>query len=80
MNLQPTSATAHADTVQRAVGVALRRNPRLRDSRITVTVADEGLVTLTGSVPTQALRREVETICWTVAGVHSLHDEMHVGR
>jgi osmotically-inducible protein OsmY len=74
-----TSPDADRDTIRRAVDAALRRNPRLHDSRITATVADEGLLVLTGTVPSQALRREVETTCWTVPGVRALHDEMHVG-
>jgi osmotically-inducible protein OsmY len=47
--------------------------------RITATVGPDGLVTLTGTVPTQSLRREVELFCWTVPGVHSLHDNLIVG-
>lgn len=60
--------------------MALGRNPRLRDHRITATAGPEGLVTLTGSVATQALRSEVELSCWTVPGVLSLHDDLVVGR
>jgi len=66
--------------IEAAVSAALGRNRRLRDSRITVTAGPEGLVTLTGRVATQALRREVELTCWKVPGVWSLHDELLVGR
>ena len=59
---------------------ALRRNTRLRGHHITVTAGADGLVTLTGAVPTQALRREVELSCWTVPGVWTLHDDLAVGR
>jgi osmotically-inducible protein OsmY len=44
------------------------------------TAGPEGLLTLTGSVATQALRQEVELSCWTVLGVRSLHDDLVVGR
>ncbi len=66
--------------IEAAIGVALSRNTRLHGHHITVTAGPEGLVTLAGAVPTQALRREVETSCWTVPGVQSLHDDMAVGR
>jgi hypothetical protein len=67
-------------TVEAAVGAALARNPRLRGDRITVTAGREGLVTLTGTVATQALRQEVELTCWTLPAVWTLHDRLVVGR
>lgn len=66
--------------VEAAIGTALGRNVRLRGSHITVTAGAEGLVTLTGTVPTQALRREIELSCWMVSGVWTLHDQLVVGR
>ena len=66
--------------IEAAIGAALRRNTRLRGHHITVTAGAEGLVTLTGTVPTQALRQEVELSCWTVPGVWTLHDDLAVGR
>jgi osmotically-inducible protein OsmY len=66
--------------VEAAVAAALGRNRRLRDERITATAGAEGLLTLTGTVATQALRREVELGCWTVPGVWTLHDDLVVGR
>jgi hypothetical protein len=66
--------------VEAAIGEALRRNTRLHGHHITVTAGADGLVTLTGAVPTQALRREVELSCWTVPGVRTLHDDLAVGR
>lgn len=66
--------------VEAAVGAALARNRRLRGDRITATAGPQGLLTLTGSVATQARRREVELACWTVPGVWSLHDDLVVGR
>ena len=66
--------------IEAAIGAALRRNTRLRGHHITVTAGVEGLVTLTGTVPTQALRQEVELSCWTVPGVWTLHDDLAVGR
>ena len=66
--------------VEAAVGAALARNPRLHGAHITVTVGPQGLVTLTGTVATQALRREVELTCWTAPGVWTLHDRLVVGR
>jgi osmotically-inducible protein OsmY len=69
-----------ASAVEAAIGGALRRNTRLRGHDITVTAGADGLVTLTGTVPTQALRREVELACWTVPGVWTLHDDLTVGR
>jgi len=65
--------------IEAAIVVALARNTRLGHHRITATVGPDGLVTLTGTVPTQSLRREVELSCWTVPGVHSLHDNLIVG-
>ena len=56
--------------IEAAIGAALARNTRLHH-RITATVGPDGLVTLTGTVPTQSLRREVELSCWTVSGVRS---------
>jgi osmotically-inducible protein OsmY len=69
-----------ASGIEAAIGVALGRNTRLRGHHITVTVDADGLVTLTGAVPTQALRREVELSCWTVPGVRALHDDLAIGR
>ena len=66
--------------IEAAIAAALARNTRLGHHRITATVGPDGLVTLTGTVPTQSLRGEVELFCWTVPGVHSLHDEMRIGR
>ena len=65
--------------IEAAIGDALARNTRLQAHRITVTAGRDGLVTLTGTVPTQSLRREVELSCWTVPGVRSLHDKLIVG-
>src|SRR3954464_15315800 len=72
------NATAGLDPVrarleiEAAIGAALRRNTRLRGHHITATAGADGLVTLTGTVPTQALRQEVERSCWTVPGVWTL--------
>ncbi len=66
--------------IEAAIGVALRRNTRLHGHHIIVTAEADGLVTLTGAVPTQALRREVELSCWTVPGVWTLRDDLAVGR
>lgn len=65
--------------IEAAIRDALARNTRLPDHRITVQAGPDGLVTLTGRVPTQDLRREVELACWTVSGVRSLHDDLQVG-
>ena len=65
--------------IEAAVAAALARNTRLGQHRIAVTAGPDGLVTLTGTVATQSLRREVELSCWTVPGVHSLHDNLIVG-
>jgi hypothetical protein len=46
--------------IEAAIAVALARNTRLRHHRITATAGPDGLVTLTGTVPTQSVRREVE--------------------
>ena len=75
--LDPGRATSE---IEAAIGRALRRNTRLRGHHITVTAGADGLVTLTGAVPTQDLRREVELSCWTVPGVRTLHDDLAVGR
>jgi osmotically-inducible protein OsmY len=69
-----------ATDIEIAIGVTLGRNSRLHGHRITATAGPEGIVTLTGAVATQALRREVEISCWTVPGVLELHDRMVVGR
>ena len=37
-------------------------------------------MTLTGTVTTQELRREVELTCWTVPAVWTLPDRLVVGR
>ncbi len=69
-----------ASEIEAAIGEVLRRNTRLHGHHITVSAGANGLVTLTGAVPTQALRREVELSCWTVPGVRTLHDDLTVGR
>jgi osmotically-inducible protein OsmY len=69
-----------ARDIEAAVGAALGRNRRLRGAHIVATAGPEGLLTLTGSVATQGLRREVELTCWTVPGVRNLHDDLVVGR
>ena len=66
--------------IEAAIADALARNTRLQRHRVTVTAGPDGLVTLTGAVSTQSLRREVELTCWTVSGVRSLHDNLVVGR
>jgi BON domain-containing protein len=66
--------------IEAAIGAGLRRNTRLRGHHITVTAGAEGLVTLTGAVPTQALRRRAGLSCWTGPGVWTLHDDLAVGR
>lgn len=66
--------------VEAWIGAALARNPRLHGGHITVTAGLEGVVTLTGTVATQALRREVELTCWTLPAVWTLHDRLVVGR
>ena len=68
-----------AIAIEAAIAAALARNTRLGHHRITATVEPDGLVTLTGTVPTQSLRREVELSCWTVPGVRTLHDNLIVG-
>ena len=62
--------------IEAAIADALARNTRLRRHRVTITVGPDGLVTLTGTVPTQSPRREIELSCWTVSGVRSLHDAL----
>jgi osmotically-inducible protein OsmY len=69
-----------ASDVEAAVRAALARNPRLHGHHIVVTAGPEGLLTLTGAVATQALRREVELTCWTLPAVRTLHDRLVVGR
>lgn len=69
-----------AHDLEAAVGVALARNRRLCGAHVVATAGPQGLLTLTGSVATQELRREVELACWTVPGVWSLHDDLVVGR
>lgn len=66
--------------IEAGIGAALARNPRLHGDHITVTAGPEGLVTLTGTVATQALRREVELTCWSLPDVWTLHDRLVVGR
>jgi len=65
--------------IEAAIAAVLARNTRLGRHRITATVGPDGLLTLTGTVPTQSLRREVELSCWRVPGVHSMHDNLIVG-
>jgi hypothetical protein len=56
------------------------RNTGLRHHRTVVTAGPAGLVTLTGTVSTQSLRREVELALLDESGVRSLHDNLIVGR
>lgn len=69
-----------ARELETAIRSVLARNRRLVDGRITVVAGAEGAVRLTGWVPTQELRREVELACWTVDGVRTVHDDLVVGR
>ena len=69
-----------ARDIEAAIAAALARNTRLGHHRITATVGPDGLVTLTGTVPTQSLRREVELSCWNVPGVRTLHNDLVAGR
>jgi osmotically-inducible protein OsmY len=73
------SSDREARAIEAAVVAALARNTLLPRHGITVAADPDGLVTLTGTVPTQSLRREVETSCWTVPGVRELHDNLIVG-
>ena len=74
-----SDAGREARDIEAAIAATLARNSRLGRHRITATAGPDGLVTLTGTVPTQSLRREVELSCWTVPGVRSLHDNLIVG-
>ena len=65
--------------LEAAIAEVLGRNPRLSSSHVTATAGPEGLVTLSGTVWSQDLRREVELSCWTVPGVRALHDHLVVG-
>ena len=69
-----------ASDVEADVDAALARNPRLHGHHITPVAGPEGLLTLTGTVATQALRREVDLTCWTLPAVRTLHDRLVVGR
>jgi len=81
MTLGPSPDPRLVETdIETAIGVALGRNTRLHDSHITATAGPEGLVTLTGSVGSHSMRREVEITCWTVPGVRELHNRLVVGR
>lgn len=81
MTLGPSPDPRLAETdIETEIRVALGRNSLLHGSHIAVTAGPEGLVTLTGSVGTQSLRRQVEMTCWTVPGVRELHNRMVVGR
>ena len=73
-------AVREARDIEAAIAAVLARHTRLGHHRITATVGPDGLVTLTGTVPTQSLQREVELSCWTVPGVRTLHNDLVAGR
>ena len=49
--------------IETGIDVALNRNSRLYGHRVRETAGADGVVTLTGAVSTQALRKEVELSC-----------------
>jgi len=65
--------------IKAAVEEALAHNALLDGSHIEATSETGGLVTLTGTVRSWALRGEVERACWSVPGVTRLDDHLRAG-
>jgi osmotically-inducible protein OsmY len=75
---QQERVTASDTDLQQAVERAIERQPSLTDATIDVAVKD-GVVRLTGTVPTQSARLAAATAARATDGVRSvLHDELRV--
>lgn len=67
----------HSNLVQH-VGAALQNDSRTRDAAIDV-VDESGIVTLTGSVPSDDVRQAAETIAQQQEGVIQVINELQLG-
>lgn len=54
-------------------------DPAVRDSRIKVSTAEEGVVTLSGTVPSDAARQQALKIARETEGVTRVNDQLEVG-
>jgi osmotically-inducible protein OsmY len=79
IEIKPSWSTALTDAdIAEAVRSALTWNRFLPDQDIRSTVADQGAVTLTGTVPTLAQRDEAERVVHDLPGVRSVFNQIIV--
>ncbi len=76
-NIRVTPNPVSSYDVSRSIREALERRADRTADKITVQ-AHGGVVTLTGSVPSAAERREAEDAAWSAPGVKEVRDELAV--
>jgi osmotically-inducible protein OsmY len=67
-----------ASDIKKSINSALVRNAQLDSNTITVTISDDGAVTLTGTVQSAAERRQAEHTAWSAPGVSSVTNSLIV--
>jgi osmotically-inducible protein OsmY len=77
LNLITITPTASASGVKHAITAALVRNAQLEGREISV-MAEDGSVTLEGSVRSWAERRQADATAWAAPGVTGVHNHLHV--
>jgi osmotically-inducible protein OsmY len=79
IEIKPSWSVTRSDAeIAEAVRAALTWNRFVQDERIRSTVADDGAVTLTGTVQTLAQRDEVERVVRELAGVRCVANQITV--
>jgi osmotically-inducible protein OsmY len=76
-NIAITAKRVSSDDVSRSIKEALERRAERTAEHINVKTAD-GVVTLTGSVPSFGDRRVAEGAAWSAPGVNEVRDELAV--
>jgi osmotically-inducible protein OsmY len=74
-----SSAPAIATNIKASIGRAFMRNAKIDSSLLTVSCADDGTVTLEGTVHSWDERGQAEYAAWAAPGVTSVTDKLRVG-
>lgn len=72
------SQAVKPEDVKQRISDALKRHAEVEAGRIRVKVNEDGAVTIDGEVDNWDERRAVERAAWSVAGVHSVVDQIKI--